>query len=55
MRIVTSSPLVRPEPDILCTPPTDPAGFIYSSYRAAGTEASRDMPSLKSSHRGLVP
>ena len=29
----------------------DPPGFIYPSYRAAGTEASRDKPSLESSHQ----
>jgi hypothetical protein len=54
MRIVTPYPLVRPDPDILCAPSTDPAGFIYSSYQAAGTEASRDKPSLKSSHQGAA-
>jgi hypothetical protein len=32
----------------------DPPGFIYSSYRAAGTEASRDKPPLKSSHQGVA-
>ena len=40
--------------DILCAPPTNPTGFIYSSYRAAGTEASRDKPSLKGSHQGVA-
>lgn len=29
-------------------------GFIYPSYRAAGTDASRDKPSLKSSHQGVA-
>src|SRR5918994_3778050 len=47
-------PVVRPEPDILCAPSTDPAGFIYPTYRAAGTEASRDKHSLKSSHQGVA-
>ena len=27
----------------------DPPGFIYPSYRAAGTETQRDKPSLESS------
>jgi hypothetical protein len=47
-------PAGRHESAILCSPPTDPAGFIYSSYRAAGTEASRDMPSLKSPHQKIA-
>jgi hypothetical protein len=29
----------------------DPTGFIYPTYRAAGTEASRDKPPLKGSHQ----
>jgi hypothetical protein len=33
------SPVERQESAIPCSPPTDPTGFIYSSYRAAGTEA----------------
>jgi hypothetical protein len=41
----------RPEPAIPCSPPTDSTGFIYSSYRAAGTEALTDKPSLKNSHQ----
>jgi hypothetical protein len=32
----------------------DPLGFIYSSYQAAGTEASRDKSSLKGSHQGVA-
>jgi hypothetical protein len=32
----------------------DPAGFMYPTYRAAQTEASRDKPSLKSSHQGVA-
>ena len=32
----------------------DPPGFIYPTYRAAGTLASRDMPSLKRSHQGVA-
>ena len=50
----TSSRSGRPGSDILCSPPTDPTGFIYSSYRAAGTEAHRDKPSLKGSHQDVA-
>jgi hypothetical protein len=31
-----------------------PQGFIYPTYRAAGTEAPRDKPSLNSSHQGFA-
>src|ERR687897_1462648 len=51
MRTAVPCPGGRDESAILCTPPTDPTGFIYPSYRAAGTEASRDKPSLKCSHQ----
>src|SRR5919112_1095226 len=34
--------------------PEDPSGFIYPSYRAAGTAASRDKPPLKDSHQGVA-
>jgi hypothetical protein len=44
----------RPGSDILCAPPTNPTGFIYPSYRAAGTETQRDMPSLESPHQGVA-
>jgi hypothetical protein len=44
-------PVGRHESSIPCWPPTDHTGFIYSSYRAAVTEASRDKPSLNSSHQ----
>ena len=55
MRTATTPyPLVRAEPDILCAPSTDPAGFIYSSYRAAHTETQRGKPSLNSSHQGVA-
>jgi hypothetical protein len=54
MRTAVPSPVARPEPAIPCTPPTDPTGFIYSSYRAAGTEASREEPSLKSAHHRVA-
>ena len=32
----------------------DPPGFIYPSYRAAGTETQRDMPSLESPHQEVA-
>ena len=54
MRIVTPYPLVRPEPDILCAPPTSPTGFVYSSYRAAPTSTHYDKPSLKGTHQGVA-
>src|SRR5215211_4243198 len=47
-------PVVRHEPTIPCPPPTDPTGFIYPTYRAAGTETQRDMPSLESPHQGVA-
>jgi hypothetical protein len=47
-------PAGRHESAIPCSPPTDPTGFIYPTYRAAGTEASRDKPPLKDSHQGVA-
>ena len=44
----------RPGSDMLCSPPTDSTGFIYSSYRAAQTETLTDKPSLNSSHQGVA-
>jgi hypothetical protein len=32
----------------------DPPGFIYPTYRAAGTETHRDMPSLESQHEEVA-
>jgi hypothetical protein len=32
----------------------DPPGFIYPSYRAAGTEASKHKPSREGSHQGVA-
>jgi hypothetical protein len=43
------SPEARHEPTIPCPPPTDPTGFIYSSYRAAQTETPKDKAPLKDS------
>src|ERR671911_2783002 len=54
MRAATPCPVGRPESAIPCSPPTDPTGFIYPTYRAAQTEASRDKPSSKSSHQGVA-
>jgi hypothetical protein len=51
MRTAMPCPVGRHESAIPCSPPTNPTGFIYSSYRAAGTETHVDKPSLKSSHQ----
>jgi hypothetical protein len=47
-------PAGRQESAIPCSPPTDPTGFIYSSYQAAQTETLTDKPSLNSSHQGVA-
>src|SRR5918996_3922165 len=54
MRAAMPSPAGRHESAIPCSPPTDPPGFIYPTYQAAGTEASRDKPLLKDSHQGVA-
>src|SRR5215207_6640524 len=54
MKTATPCPVGRPESSIPCSPPTDPTGFIYPTYRAAGTEGSRDQPSLEGSHQGVA-
>jgi hypothetical protein len=54
MRTARPCPAGRLESAIPCSPPTDPTGFIYPSYRAAQTETSRDKPPLKSSHQGVA-
>jgi hypothetical protein len=54
MRTAMPCPGGRHQSDMLCAPPTDPTGFIYPTYRAAGTEASRDKPPLKESHQGVA-
>jgi hypothetical protein len=51
MRTAMPSPVGKPESAIPCSPPTDPAGFIYPSYRAAQTETHVEKPSPKSSHQ----
>jgi hypothetical protein len=47
-------PVGRPQSSIPCSPPTDPTGFIYPSYRAAQTETLTDKPSLNSPHQGVA-
>jgi hypothetical protein len=54
MRTAMPSPAGRPESSIPCSPPTDPTGFIYPSYRAAPTEPHRDKAPLKGSHQGVA-
>jgi hypothetical protein len=54
MSAATPCPVGRNESAIPCSPPTEPTGFIYPTYRAAQTETHRDMPSLKSSHQGVA-
>src|SRR5918995_4644345 len=54
MRTAMPCPVGRPEVAIPCSPPTDPPGFIYPTYRAAQTETQRDEASLKTSHQGVA-
>jgi hypothetical protein len=54
MRAAMPSPVARPQSAIPCSPPTDPTGFIYPTYRAAQTETQKDMPSLESPHQGVA-
>jgi hypothetical protein len=54
MRTAMPCPVGRHESAIPCAPSTDPAGFIYGSYRAAGTETSRDKPTSNSSHQRVA-
>jgi hypothetical protein len=54
MRTVMPCPVERHESAIPCSPPTDPTGFIYPTYRAAQTETQRDEASLKASHQGVA-
>jgi hypothetical protein len=54
MRTAVPCPVGRHESAVPCSPPTDPTGFIYSSYRAAGTETQRYMPSLESPHQEVA-
>src|SRR5688572_9529931 len=54
MRTVMPCPVGRPESASPCSPPTNPTGFIYGSYRAAQTETHRDKPPLESPHQGVA-
>ena len=47
-------PAGRHESAIPCSPPTDPTGFIYPSYRAAPTQVYRDKRSRETSHQGVA-
>ena len=51
MRTAMPSPVGRDESAVPCSPPTDPTGFMYPSYRAAPAETHRDKPSLESPHQ----
>src|SRR5215208_5526786 len=55
MRTTTrSSQSGRPGTAISCSPPTDPTGFIYPTYRAAPTETQMHKHCLDSSHQGAA-
>src|ERR671919_1630303 len=45
---------LNPVPTSIQESSEDLPGFIYPTYRAAGTETQRDMPSLESSHQGIA-
>src|SRR5215218_2558419 len=51
MTTAMPSPVGRPQPSILCAPPTDPTGFIYPTYRTAQTVTKRVQRPLKCSHQ----
>jgi hypothetical protein len=53
MRTAVPCPGGRHESAIPCSPPTHSTGFIYPSYRAAGTEAQRGEHSLTAHIKGL--
>jgi hypothetical protein len=54
MRTAMPCPVGRHESAIPCSPPTDPTGFIYPTYRAAPTSTQVDKPSLNGSHQGVA-
>jgi hypothetical protein len=54
MRTAMPRPVGKHESAIPCSPPTDPTGFIYPTYRAAPTETLTDKQSLNSSHPGVA-
>src|ERR671921_1174158 len=45
---------LNPVPTSIQESSEDLPGFIYPTYRAAGTETQRDMPSLESPHQGVA-
>ena len=44
----------RPDPERLCAPPTDPAGFIYPSYRAADSGTQGGKRSVETSQQDVA-
>src|SRR5919112_3861671 len=44
---MTCPPVGRSLSSTPCSPPTDPTGFIYPTYRAVATESHRDKAPLK--------
>jgi hypothetical protein len=54
MRTAMSCPVGRPESSIPCSPPTDPAMFIYPANRAAPAENQEDRSSPKTSYQGVA-
>jgi hypothetical protein len=54
MRAAMTCPVERHESALLCSPPTDPTGFIYPTYRAAPTDTNREKPPSKDSHQGVA-
>ena len=51
MRTAMPCPVGRHESAVPCSPPTELAGFIYPTYRAAQTETQRVKLPLKNSHQ----
>jgi hypothetical protein len=51
MRTAMPCPVGRPESSVPCSPPTDPIGFIYPTYRAAQTVTRSVQRPLKCSHQ----
>ena len=47
-------PVGRHESAVPCSPPTDPTGFIYPTYRAAPAETQRDKPPPSGSHQDVA-
>src|ERR687893_1859537 len=54
MRTAMPCPVGRPESPIPCSPPTDPPGFIYPTYRAAQTDTNKDKAPLNGSHQEVA-